>query len=212
MPAPANPKIYHIVHVDRLDSILTDGRLWSDEQAIARQCAGTTIGMSDIKARRLRTKLESHPTLAVGQCVPFYFCPRSVMLYLLHMGNHPGVTYQDGQRPLITLEADLRETVEWAEDRNRRWAFTLTNAGSTYFEDRSDIDRLDEIDWPAVAARDWRSCKEGKQAEFLLERSFPWDLVRRIGTCSTKIAQRIANSFDDDDHRPPVEIRREWYY
>ena len=30
MPPPAEPNIYHIVHVDRLASIVADGRLWSD--------------------------------------------------------------------------------------------------------------------------------------------------------------------------------------
>jgi ssDNA thymidine ADP-ribosyltransferase, DarT len=32
MRAPANPKIYHIVHVDRLPSIVAEGRLWSDAE------------------------------------------------------------------------------------------------------------------------------------------------------------------------------------
>ena len=30
MPMPAEPKIYHIVHVDRLPSIVKDGYLWCD--------------------------------------------------------------------------------------------------------------------------------------------------------------------------------------
>ncbi|MFN8587276.1 MAG: DarT ssDNA thymidine ADP-ribosyltransferase family protein [Candidatus Eisenbacteria bacterium] len=32
--------------------------------------------------------LASYPDLFVGDCVPFYFCPRSVMLYLIYRGNH----------------------------------------------------------------------------------------------------------------------------
>ena len=30
MPIPVRPKIYHIVHVDRLNSIVGDDLLWSD--------------------------------------------------------------------------------------------------------------------------------------------------------------------------------------
>ncbi len=30
MTVPAQPKLYHIVHVDRLRSIVADGHLWSD--------------------------------------------------------------------------------------------------------------------------------------------------------------------------------------
>ena len=47
---PAQPKIYHILHVDRLASVIADGALFSDAQMTQRAGAGTTIGMNDIKA------------------------------------------------------------------------------------------------------------------------------------------------------------------
>ena len=182
------PKIYHIVHVDRLPSILADGCLWCDAEVIQRSPPGTTIGMNGIKQRRLNElSLTSHPDLCVGDCVPFYFCPRSIMLYLIHQANHPELEYRGGQGSIVHLEADLRRTVAWAEENDLRWAFTLSNAGAYYFEDRSDLARLSEIDWPAVLARDWRGLKEGKQAEFLIERHLPWDLVARIGVRSQPV-------------------------
>jgi hypothetical protein len=39
MPVPAQPKIYHIVHVDRLVSIIANGFLWSDAAMVQRQPA-----------------------------------------------------------------------------------------------------------------------------------------------------------------------------
>jgi hypothetical protein len=64
MPVPAKPKIYHIVHADRLASIVRDGFLWSDAEMVQRQGAGTTIGMSKIKLRRLsELTLSCHPGL-----------------------------------------------------------------------------------------------------------------------------------------------------
>ena len=82
MFVPTQPKIYHILHIDRLASIVADGYLWSDAEARRRGVTGTTIGMDHIKERRLnRLVLPSHPHLHVGSCVAFYFCPRSVMLY-----------------------------------------------------------------------------------------------------------------------------------
>ena len=102
MPVPAQPKIYHIVHVDRLASIIADGFLWSDAEMVQRQGVGTTIGMSNIKARRLNElSLSCHPGLRVGHCAPFYFCSRSVMLYLIYRRNEE-LTYKGGQEPIIT--------------------------------------------------------------------------------------------------------------
>jgi len=40
--------------------------------------------MSTIKARRLYDlEVDCHPGTKVGEYVPFYFCPWSIMLYLL---------------------------------------------------------------------------------------------------------------------------------
>ena len=88
MPVPADPKIYHIVHVDRLPSIIADGGLLCDAAIAERAPVGTTIGMNDIKQRRLsELRLSSHPDLYVGACVPFYFCSRSVMLYVISQAS-----------------------------------------------------------------------------------------------------------------------------
>jgi hypothetical protein len=210
---PQQPKIYHIVHVDRLPSIVADGHLWCDAEIERRAPPGTMIGMNSIKARRLHElRLNSHPDLHVGDCVPFYFCPRSVMLYLIYQGNHPELGYRGGQGPILHLEADLHATVAWAQSQGKRWAFTLSNAGSCFFEDRSDLARLDEVDWGAVQARDWRQCKEGKQAEFLVEHAFPWRLIERIGVHSAGIYRQAVNELVPNGHRPRVEVRADWYY
>ena len=212
MPPPDKPKIYHIVHVDRLASIVADGALWSDAEVQHRAPPGTIIGMSDIKRRRTTKALDSHPDLCVGDCVPFYFCPRSVMLYVITMANHSELDYRGGQGPIVHLEADLHEAVAWAGRHGRRWAFTSTNAAASYAEDYSDLEQLDEIDWNAVEAADWRQCRGRKQAEFLIERSFPWLLVRRIGVRSVSIHGQATAAMRAADHLPDVELRREWYY
>lgn len=212
MAVPAQPKIFHICHVDRLASIVAAGGLLSDAAVVQAAVPGTVIGMNHIKQRRLQElRLNSHPGLYVGQCVPFYFCPRSVMLFLIHRQN-ADLAYKGGQGPIIHLEADLHATVAWANAQPRRWAFTLSNAGSRYFEDRADLARLGDVDWGAVAARNWSACREAKQAEFLLEHGFPWHLVERIGVLSQPIATQVAQTLPVGGHRPPVQILPAWYY
>ena len=212
MPPPAEPKIYHIVHVDRLASIVADGCLWSDAALQRRERPGTTIGMSTIKQRRLTNPVKCRPGLNVGDCVPFYFCPRSIMLYVIHMANSPELDYRGGQGPILHLEADLHEAVDWAERHGRRWAFTLSNAGSGYFEDRYDLAQLGEIDWDAVQARNWQGRTHGKQAEFLMERSFPWTLVCRVVVCTAETYNGATEAMRPADHQPAVTVQPGWYY
>lgn len=211
---PHQPKIYHIVHVDRLASIIADSQLLSDEAIAQRADGGTVIGMSKLKAARLVLPVKCHAGLRVGQFVPFYFCARSVMLYVIHMANHPELTYKGGQRSIIHLEADLHTAIAWANEAGRPWAFSLSNAASAYATFKCTVEDLDQVNWQAVSATDFRpsEIKEGKQAEFLTRESFPWTLIERIGVQSQELAQRVSTTLVGALHRPPVQVRHDWYY
>lgn len=119
MPVSAHPKIYHIVHADNLASIVADGFLWSDAVMVQRQ-GGTVIGMGSIKQRRLGLPVSCHPGTHVGEYVSFYFCSRSIMLFVIHCANHPEPAYRGGQSPIVHLEADLQQIVRWAEANGQR--------------------------------------------------------------------------------------------
>ncbi|MBX3158539.1 MAG: DUF4433 domain-containing protein [Deltaproteobacteria bacterium] len=207
-------QIFHITHVDNLPSIVRDGGLCSDAAMIAREARVASIGMSSIKQRRLALPVRCHPGDLVGECVPFYFCPRSIMLFLIHRANHPDLGYRGGQEPIVHLELDLRAVAAWADANRRRWSFTLSNAGAAYAEFRGRLDQLGDLNWVAIRSTDFTSpaTKEGKQAEFLVHEFVPWDLVVRIGVYSQAIAERVVAAITSAAHRPRVDVLRGWYY
>lgn len=209
---PAHPKIYHITHVDNLTSIAEDGELLSDAAMIATARTTSTIGMSAIKKRRLTLPVRCHPDDKVGDFVPFNFCPRSVMLYVISRANHEDLEYRGGQGPIVHLQADLHEVIEWAEESSTRWAFSLSNASTYYAEFRKREDELDQVDWEAVKATEWRNVKEEKQAKFLAYGSFPWELVTRIGVKSADIQGQAEAAIMEADHAPAVVVKPAWYY
>lgn len=211
-PSTLNPKIYHIVHLDRLASILEQGFLWSDALVQAKGLAGTMIGMPHIKQRRMTNALQSHPGLTVGECVPFYFCPRSIMLFILSRKSHIDISYRGGQEPIIHFQADLEKVIRWATENQKRWAFTDSNAGSFYYNDYCSLNQLNQIDWNAVNAASWSDCKDKKQAEFLLEDQFPWSLVDSIGVHSQAEYQQVSTILSTTPSRPALRIEPSWYY
>ncbi len=213
MSIPYKPKIYHIVHINNLASISQDGYLWSD--AIMRQRQNSAIiGMSNIKDRRLSLPVSCNQGTFVGEYVPFYFCPRSIMLYVIHCKNHAELAYTGGQEPIIHIEADLMTVIQSAQATGMMWAFSLSNAAAKYTEFRNKTAQLNEIKWSAVYAQNFRSAdvKEAKQAEFLVYGSFPWRLVERIGVYDTSIAHQACAVIKGVTHKPSVEIKKEWYY
>ncbi len=211
---PREPKIFHITHINNLASILTAGRIWSDAQRISQIPEHTNIGMAGIKARRLELPVTCHPGTTVGQYVPFYFCARSVMLYLLHRGNHTELNYQGGQTPILHLQADLRTVIDWANRQRRLWAFTASNAGACYTQYYSQWEQLNIIDWAAVAATNFSQTevKAGKQAEFLLFDHFPVQLIERVGVANQQMLNQVRQRWLSVMNPPAVAVEPGWYF
>jgi len=67
MTVPAQPKIYHICHLDRLPSIIASTGLLSDAVLLNQALPGTVNGMNHIKQRCLQLELDSHLCLHVGE-------------------------------------------------------------------------------------------------------------------------------------------------
>lgn len=136
------------------------------------------------------------------------------MLYILHKGNLEGLKYKGGQRPILHLQADMHAVVDWAERKGRRWAFSDTNAGARYVDFFNDLGRLDEINWAAVNSSDFRDAKvkDGKQAEFLVYRSFPWELIEKIGVHDAQVLAAVQKVIAEADHQPLLRVETGWYY
>src|SRR4030042_2160820 len=212
---PTNPKIYHITHIGNLDTILRDKVLWSDAKRLELGLECEIVGMSEIKRRRLEElEVKCHSGTMVGEYVPFYFCPRSIMLYILYLGNHPDIDYCEGQEPIIHLQADLKAAVKWATGNKIRWAFSDINAGTyaaQFYDDFSQLNDL--INWSALEATDWHDAaiKEYKQAEFLIYESFPLGLVEKIGVCNNRIRDQVIDKLRDTASLE-ISVEKEWYY
>lgn len=212
---PANPKICHITHVNNLPGIVQANGLWSDAKRIELGLGTSLIGMSRIKQRRLtEIDVSCYPGTKVGQYVPFFYCPRSIMLFILHRGNHDDIDYRDGQGPIVHLVADLDASIQWAATNGVPWALSPTNASARYtsfYNQRADLNR---IDWQAVFNRDFRdpAVKEAKQAEFLMFNWFPWDLVEQIGVFDQTVALTAQQHIAGAAHQPPVLAKNAWYF
>ena len=88
------------------------------------------------------------------------------------------------------------------------------NAGTRYTRFYRTVAELHNLDWQAIGAMDWRDpfVKERKQSEFLIEKSFPWKLVERIGVLDADVAARVSGVLAGIEWSPPVAVMRNWYY
>ncbi|MEZ4370628.1 MAG: DUF4433 domain-containing protein [Polyangiaceae bacterium] len=197
-----NPAIFHITHVDNLAGILASG-LCADSVRIQNHLVSTNIGYSHIKQRRLNRKVPVADGGCLGDYVPFYFCPRSVMLYVISRGHQD---YAGGQDSIIHLVSDMSTA-----GFGRRWAFTDRHAELAHAVYYEDAPSLGQVDWAVMNRRHWAESdvKERRQAEFLVSRHVPWSAFSLIGVRSTEVAEKVALIVGG---APRVEVRPDWYY
>jgi len=202
---PADVLIYHITDVKNLPGILADGGLHSDAEMARKN--STIIGYNHIKARRLhQIRVECCDGRFVGEFVPFYFCPRSPMLYTINQWK-TGLPI-GCQQTILHLVSQVKMGISLG----RAWAVSDGNAGAFHTWFGSTLETIKALDWGAIHARDWRGKTHQKSAEFLVADFFPWPGIHAIGCQNSEVAAQVQEKVDMQTHRPAVSVEPTWYY
>ncbi len=198
-------KVSHITHIDNLSSILAQECLWSDAKRIELGLVNQNIGYSHIKQRRLVRPVNVAAGGTIGQYVPFNFCPRSVMLYVIYLGHE---NYDGGQEQIVHLISDT-DTVRAT---NQDCFFTDIHADLAFAEQIDDFKRIDELNFNKIHAKYWQEFKEEKQAEFLAYQAVSWNCIRQIAVKTPELALKVEKLLSTSSHKPEIVIKPEWYY
>ena len=144
----------------------------------------------------------------LGDYVPFYFCPRSVMLHSIWKGLVEG--YAGGQQRVVHLVS----SVEQAIALKRPWAFTNRHAEPPEAEYYTDSAKLPELRWEIINSTSWGGDQQRpfKQAEFLVHERFEWTAIMEIGVISTAEKVEVERLLLNTNHRPSVAVHHDWYY
>lgn len=205
---PTITKIYHITDVTNLAAILADGGLFSDGQLRAANRNVTEIGYAHIKQRRLdEYRIPCCAGRAVGEFVPFYFCPRSPMLCTINNGR---TGRPAGCQSTIV---HLVSVVQRALDIGRDWAISDGNAGSGYTNFSNENDALEHVNWNIVGSNSWGGDRlHTKMTEFLIADFFPVTAFLEVGCQNAEVAAQVSQIFAPLTPTLRVHVAPHWYY
>lgn len=207
--------LYHITHVSNLPGILADGGLWCDRIRHVRKVRTTGIAHEHIKQRRANRQVKTLRGRVVAEggtladYVPFYFAPRSPMLFTIHRGNVDG--YKGGQKDIVYLVS----TVKRAVSAGRPWCFTEGHAEMAYTEYFDDLDDLAKLDWPLMEAQYWGGDDERRrrrQAEFLVHEFYPLTAIKSLAVMGIDARKAVEYYLLKAGLDLPVQLKPEWYY
>ncbi|GAB3662184.1 toxin-antitoxin system toxin DarT [Actinocorallia lasiicapitis] len=201
--------VFHITHIDNLRGIAAQGILCDRDSG---RRFPVNSGHSHIKDRRAAHRVTAGQAGHLNDYAPFYFAPRSPMLYAINSGRVGGVAH--GQRKMLHLVSSC----EAIQQEGLPFVFTDGHATMKFSSVFTDLRDLDKIDWLIMGERFWHDTQEDndrkrrRQAEFLVHRRLPWSLIGEIGVIDHLIAGQARELLGDAAHRPPVIVRPEWYY
>jgi hypothetical protein len=205
--------LYHITPIQNLSKIISSQEIKSKNRLLRQSISHVNIAYEGIQDRRARTQVPLAMGGVLHDYVPFYFAPRSPMLFTINKGNVPN--YQAGQTPILHLVSNAFDI----EEIDCSYVFTDGHATMAYTEFYEDLDALPhEIDWEIMEDKYWRDTDEDgdrkrrRQAEFLVYDFLPWELINHIGVINLTIRTQVLELLQHSVHKPTVSVHRDWYY
>jgi hypothetical protein len=203
------PPIYHFTDLANIGSILAVGELRCHSTA---DCS-VDIADATIKSRRMSKRVPCGPGGTLGEYVPFYFAPRSPMLFRIQHGGVENVSSDPAR--LVYLVSSTEAVVA----AGREYVFTDGNAAAAFTEFHDDAEHLGEVvDWPLMKATMWANTpadpdrRRRRGAEFLVHQALPFELVDKCCVYAAAARSAVAAAAADAGWEVEVRIRRNWYF
>jgi ssDNA thymidine ADP-ribosyltransferase, DarT len=211
---PVPTFIYHITHLDNLAGIIRAGGIYSKHK-LDRGYHKVDVSHYDVQERRAKCLVPCGNFGTLHNYIPFYFAPRSPMLFALHRNNV--AKYEGGQTPMIYLVSSVQRVLK------EQLGFVFTNGHPIMKTSRfyQDVSELEQVRWDVMESRYWNDTlefpnrKQVRQAEFLVHDFFPWECVQflavRLNTTKNDV-QLVLTYTSERVFNKPIQVKNEWYF
>lgn len=203
--------LYHITDFSNLESILYQGGLLAYNVAKEKSVQYENIAHSNIQERRLLKLVPLSPYGNLHDYIPFYFAPRSPMLYAIYKGRVEGYEKEQSNIIYIVSRTDV------IYNAGLKYVFADGHAIMSYSEFYQNLCDLDKIDWNLMDSRFWFDSEEDpdrkrrRQAEFLVHKFLPLDLFLGFAVKNEEMKRKVESTIHKYNCDRFVAIRN-WYY
>lgn len=204
--------IFHMSDFSNLDSILKYSCLLSHNELNEDKIVYTDASYQDIQDRRATKQVPCCVKGVLHDYVPFFFAPKSPMLYVIHNGRITNCP--EGQSSIIhfVTKCDIISSY------NIPFAFTDGHAIMELSVFYDKLDDLDKIDWEVINSKYWYDTqmdndrKRRRQAEFLVHKKVPIELIENIVVINNEYKKKVEEVLAIYNVQIPVNVNRNYYY
>ncbi len=186
--------------------------MWAKRVLDQEDTGYINMAHQSIQDRRATTSVPCGPGGTLHDYVPFYFAPRSPMLYTISRGNV--AEFSGGQDSVVHIVS----TAQTVRNAGLRFVFTDGHGIMAFTEFFADLVDLDKVDWAIMSAKYWSDTdddtdrKRRRQAEFLVHERFAVNLTHELGVINQPKKNEPDAALAEFGLTIPVVIRPGWYY
>ena len=224
MPAPRPTRLFHITAVANLPAILAGGALLSKNGGAAAGINYQNIAHAGAQGARAFRAVPDPPGGLVHDFVPFYFAPRSPMLYAINGGRVPGCPWR--QTDIVHFETTVEKVTALGHpfvfyDRNATLAFSAPYTDLAYLDTAVAWDLITEAPQLDGFCRFWQSRPadaryadrmERRQAEFLVRDHIPLTCMTRLGVIDVQQQAQVQGLLAQAGLPLRVDVMQSWYF
>ncbi|MET3683419.1 hypothetical protein ABID56_001514 [Alkalibacillus flavidus] len=204
--------LYHITSYKNLPSILKSGQILAHSLVKDGEFSHSDIAHKRIQDRRSTTSVNASPFGRLHDYVPFYFAPRSPMLYAIKNNRVEG--FEGEQSDIIYFVTDTEKIIQ----ANKKFVFTNGHPIMALTDFYNDLNDLDKIDWDVMQNTYWHDTDEfpdrkwRRQAEFLVHQTVELESFLGIGVFNSDMKNRVNNILREHKEDMTVLIKPEFYF
>lgn len=224
MPAPNPKRLFHITALANLKAICESGALLSKNHVATAGINYQNIAHAGAQGTRSRRTVPNPPGGLIHDFVPFYFAPRSPMLYSIKKGNVQGCNWR--QQDIVHFET----TVQAVTCEAQGFVFYDRNATLEISKAYTDLSVLDDVvAWDLITespqmdgfCQFWKDDlanpryadrMEKRQAEFLVKNRVPLTCVTRLGVIDGERQSEVLLILESNGVNLKVDTMRDWYF
>jgi ssDNA thymidine ADP-ribosyltransferase, DarT len=212
MPPTLNPDralIFRVTHRDNLPWIMDHGLHASNGDI--RDPHFRNIGNPDLINKRSLRIVTVGKGGTLGDYIPFYFTPFSIMMYNIHTGYN---VRQIPNEEIVILVSSLHKVVELGIP----FVFTDQHAYPVIANYFTNLEDLHRVDWNLLSRRDFKhdpddpGKKERYQAEALVWRYLPVGALLGICSFSPEEDANIKAELAKRELVIKTSVQRTWYF
>lgn len=202
---------YRITHISNLRLLLQNGIVNKYHPNASKDYV--EIGNPEIIDVRTTKSVKINNYGYIGDYVPFYFTPKSLMLYNIITGYRHPVVQKRNRSEILIIRCLIEDLANLPQ-----WFFTDGQGNDMASSHYNNLAELEQIDWSCIQQSDF-SKSDGDydrarryQAEFLVYGGVPLDKIESLNVYNQDTADYVSNILKENNINLAVNIQPQYFF